>query len=181
MSACTVPCCSAVISSGSASNPTTFTLPDLPAWRIPVAAPSAENRLVAKMATMPGSFCSSASVTCAARDAVSWSYCTPTYEYFGLALAAAAKPAVRSSVVLMPGFVLTTNTWPPLGASCSTAAKASAPPAVLSDEICETAPAGSVRVVSTRTTLMPAAIAWEIGGRVGDLSPGGSVVEGGGD
>ena len=78
MSPCTVPCCRAVISSGSASNPTIFTLPDLPAWRIPVAAPSAENRLVAKIPTMPGFFCSAASVTCAAIDALSWSYCTPT-------------------------------------------------------------------------------------------------------
>ena len=78
MSAWTVPCCSAVISSGSASNPTILTLPDFPAWRTPVAAPSAENRLAAKMPTMFGFFCSAASVTCAARDAVSWSYWTPT-------------------------------------------------------------------------------------------------------
>src|SRR6266702_4702614 len=32
MSPCTVPCCSAVISSGSASNPMILTLPDLPAF-----------------------------------------------------------------------------------------------------------------------------------------------------
>ena len=94
---------------------------------------------------------------------MSWSYCTPTYWNFESALAAAAKPAVRWSVVLMPGLVLTTSTWPPPGTSCLIAAKASAPPAVLSEEICETAPDGSVSVVSTSTTLMPAVMAWEIG------------------
>ena len=72
----------------------------------------------------------------------------------------------------MPGLVLTTSTWPPPGTSCLTAAKASAPPAVLSEEICETAPDGSVSVVSTRTTLMPAAMAWAIGGRLADTSSG---------
>ena len=124
MSACTVPCCSAVISSGSASNPTIFTLPDLPAWRTPVAAPSAENRLVAKMPTMPGFFCSAASVTCAATEALSWSYCTPTYLNLGSALAAAAKPCLRWSVVLTPGLTLTTSTSPPPGTSCWIALKA---------------------------------------------------------
>ena len=43
---------------------------------------------------------------------------------------------------------------------------------MLSDEICETAPDGSVSVVSTSTTLMPAAMAWAIGGRLADTSLG---------
>ena len=43
---------------------------------------------------------------------------------------------------------------------------------MLSEEICETAPDGSVSVVSTRTTLMPAAMAAAIGGRLADTSLG---------
>ena len=43
---------------------------------------------------------------------------------------------------------------------------------MLSEEICETAPDGSFSVVSTSTTLMPAAMAWSIGGRLADTSSG---------
>jgi hypothetical protein len=52
-----------------------------------VAAPSAENRLAAKMPTMPGFFCSAASVTCAAMDALSWSNCVPDVRELGVSLA----------------------------------------------------------------------------------------------
>ena len=72
----------------------------------------------------------------------------------------------------MPGLVLTTSTLPPLGASCLIAVNASAPPARLSEEICETALDGSFSVVSTSTTLMPAATAWSIGVWLADTSSG---------
>ena len=71
-----------------------------------------------------GFFCSAASVTCAAMDALSWSNCVPTYLNLGSALAAASKPAWRWSVVLTPGLTLTTSTSPPPGTSCWIALKA---------------------------------------------------------
>ena len=72
----------------------------------------------------------------------------------------------------MPGLVLTTSTLPPPGASCLMAANAFAPPARLSDEIWLTALDGSFTVVSTRTSLMPAATAWFSGVWLADTSSG---------
>ena len=56
-----------------------------------------------------------------------------------------------------------TSTLPPPGLAALIASKAAAPPPTLSELICETANDGSLTVVSTRTTLMPALAACSSG------------------
>jgi hypothetical protein len=141
MSACTTPFLRSSTCLGPASKPTIFTLPSLPASRTPVAAPSAENRLVAKMPLRSGFLASAALVTAAAFAASSSSYSWPTYVRPS-SLAPSAKPLPRASVVEMPGLTLTTKTLPLPPMSFASAAAAALPPPSLSEAICDTAMSG---------------------------------------
>ena len=153
-SACTVPSFSALIWLGPASKPTILTWSPLPAWRTPVAVPSAANRLAAKTPTMSGSFCSAELIRLAAVAGSLCEYCTPRYWNLGSALTASSKPLARASVVEMPGSTDMTMTLPPSGLSCLIASNAALPPPTLSEAIAEVAIRRVLGVVSTRTTLI---------------------------
>ena len=89
----------------------------------------------------------------------SWEYWTPTYSNFESLAAASLKPFTRASTVETPGSVEMTSTFPPSGFCSWIASKAAAPPPSLSEATWDTANDGSWVVVSTSTTLMPAAAA----------------------
>ncbi len=72
-----------------------------------------------------------------------------------LAFISAVKPAIRASVVLMPGFTLMMATVPLPPICPARLSAASLPPPVLSLVMCETATDGSVVDVSTNTTFTP--------------------------
>ena len=78
----------------------------------------------------------------------------------------------RASTVETPGSVEMTSTLPPPGLAALMASKAAAPPPTLSELICETANDGSLTVVSTRTTLMPALAACSSGACMAATSVG---------
>ncbi len=124
------------------------------------------------MPTMSGSFCRAAVTISAAVEGSLWEYCTPTDSNLLSFATASSKPCARASVVETPGSVDTTRTLPPLGLAFWIASNAAAPPPSLSLEICDTAPEGSSRVVSTRTTLIPAASAAAMGACMADTSVG---------
>src|SRR6201995_800963 len=146
-----------VICCGSASNVATLTLPVLPACCTPVAAPWALSTLVANTPDRSGWAEMSLDTWLAAVAALSLSYWVASTLTFGyLAFISLAKPWMRASVVLMPGFTLMTATvplppicWPRLSA-------ATLPPPTLSVLIRDTPSEAALAVVSTKMSLVPA-------------------------
>src|ERR1700739_1624585 len=99
---------------------------------MPVAAPCALSTLVAKTPDKLGCAAMSASTWLAAVDELSLSYWTGSTVMFGyLAFISASKPAMRASVVLMPGFTLMTATVPLPPICAARLSAASLPPATL--------------------------------------------------
>src|SRR6201992_1305110 len=146
-----------VICCGSASNVATLTLPVLPACCTPVAAPWALSTLVANTPLRSGWAAMSLATWLAAVAELSLSYWTDSTLTFGyLAFISALKPAMRASVVLMPGLTLMTATVPLAPIRWATVSAAMLPPAGLAEVIRETPSVGSAAEASTNTILVPA-------------------------
>src|ERR1700742_2559934 len=146
-----------VICCGSASKVATLTLPVLPACCTPVAAPWALSTLVANTPLRSGWAAMSLATWLAAVAELSLSYWTDSTLTFGyLAFISALKPAMRASVVLMPGLTLITATVPLPPIWLPRLSAAILPPPVLSEVIRETPSEVSLDEVSTNTILVPA-------------------------
>ena len=83
----------------------------------------------------------------------------------GVFLISSSKPLARASVVEMPGLTLMTSTEPLPPVSSARLRAASRPPSSLSEAISDSASSAPFSVVvSTNTSLIPAALAWVSGG-----------------
>ena len=139
----------------------------------PVAAPSAENRLVAKMPLRSG-FLASIGLDDRRRlgrvvVVVLQAEVRRGRRAFAPVLEALARAA---SVVEMPGLTLTTKTLPVPPISLASVLAAASPPPSLSEAICETAMSGWSSVVSTSTTFEPPSASCLIGAYIAFVSVG---------
>ena len=101
----------------------------------------------------------------AAISGLSLEYSWPMYLRPGVFLISSSNPLARASVVEMPGLTLMTRTEPLPPVSSARVRAASRPPSSLSEAISDSASSAPFSVVvSTNTSLIPAALAWVSGG-----------------